>query len=98
MFENEYITCAAIWYKNLPTMVHLPKNITIGVVIAGHRHPNVINALYTIANIRTVGDGYVQGFLTSKNRFVDRAEAAQIALEAKQIKEPKKELFSEDIY
>ena len=43
----------------------------------------------------------IQGFLTSKNRFVDRKEGAKIALEAKQIKElkfSKTDLYSEDIY
>lgn len=40
----------------------------------------------------------VQGFITSKGRFVDRKEASQIAYAAKQILEPKNLLYSEDIY
>lgn len=40
----------------------------------------------------------VQGFITSKNRFVDRAEAAALAYSAGQIPEPKQELYSEDLY
>jgi len=43
----------------------------------------------------------VQGFLTSKGRFVDRKEAWKIAREADQIDEDgghAKELFSEDLY
>jgi hypothetical protein len=40
----------------------------------------------------------VQGFLTSDDRFVDRREAAKIALAAGQVKEELKVLFSEDLY
>ncbi|MBP5722187.1 MAG: hypothetical protein J6X18_01195 [Bacteroidales bacterium] len=43
----------------------------------------------------------VQGFLTSKGRFVNRKEAYAIALEAKQINKDggyNGELFSEDLY
>jgi hypothetical protein len=40
----------------------------------------------------------IQGFLTNKNRFVDREEGAKIAFTAKQVNEPLKQLFSEDLY
>lgn len=40
----------------------------------------------------------IQGFLTTKNRFVTREEAAEIAYSAGQISSPKEELYSEDIY
>jgi len=33
----EYITCAAIWYKELPNQHFLPKNIKEGLVVCGHR-------------------------------------------------------------
>ena len=39
-----------------------------------------------------------QGFVTDKGEFVDRAMAAKIAYNCGQIKEPKRMLFSEDIY
>lgn len=41
-----------------------------------------------------------QGFLTSKKRFVDRLEAAEIAMNAGQIEAPRygPELFSEDLW
>jgi hypothetical protein len=43
---------------------------------------------------------YIQGFLTNKNRFVDRIEARKIAFEMNQVKETinSKKLFSEDLY
>lgn len=40
----------------------------------------------------------VQGFVTSCGRFVNRAEAAAIALAAGQIVAAKEELFSEDLW
>lgn len=43
-------------------------------------------------------DSEIQGFLTSKGRFVDRKEAAKIAFSAGQISDQKEELYSEDLY
>lgn len=40
----------------------------------------------------------VQGFLTNKNRFVDREEGAIIAFDAGQIEKEKETLYSEDLY
>lgn len=106
--DMEYILCAAIWYKNFTPKknvgVPLPVNCDKGVVICGHRHTNCIYTMSSITGLRTVERGkdatgdHVQGFLTSKNRFVTREEAAQIALDFGQISQTKRELFSEDLY
>lgn len=40
----------------------------------------------------------VQGFITTHNRFINRAEAAKIAFSTGQIASPKDELESEDLY
>jgi len=106
---NEYITCAAIWYKELPTQVHRPKNIDKGIVVCGHRHANCIMTVLTLSGLRSVQfapDGVgesVQGFLTNTNRFVDRLEALDIATHATQVSvdklyNPTIGLFSEDLY
>lgn len=105
----EYILCAAVWYKELkmekPEVLKprgfAPYNVDHGVVICGWRHPNCI---YVKVAITGLSDGEtqpsVQGFLTSRNRFVDREEAAKIAYERGQLKEGIRVeyLFSEDIY
>ena len=107
--KSEYITCSAIWYKDLPTSTFLPKNVTNGVVVCGHRHGNCIDIMKTLGTLRSVVKGpdsvgdYQQGFLTSHNRFVDRLEAMQIAIDQNQVKEenlynPLIGLFSEDLY
>jgi hypothetical protein len=106
---NESITCAAIWYKDLPDSVFKPVNVDKGLVVCGHRHGNCIDIVKSLSGLRTVQfspDGVgesIQGFLTSKNRFVDRLEAAKIAIKAEQVKEellynPRIGLFSEDLY
>jgi hypothetical protein len=103
---KEYILCAAIWYKDLPNKItqSLPVNCDSGIVILGYRHGQCIHTLLSLKGLRTVEkapDGvgkHVQGFLTSKNRFVDRKEAAQIAFDMGQTKDLKRLLFSEDLY
>jgi hypothetical protein len=98
---KEYILCAAIWYKNYSAPVHTVKNISEGVVLCGYRHCNIIGQLHSLVD----GDDIEmreseQGFLTSKNRFVDRIEGARIALASNQIEKLKygSKLYSEDLY
>lgn len=109
MAEDEYILCAAIWYKDIPIKKKIasyarPINIGYGLVFCGHRHPHCIYTMVSVTGLRSVEnavDGvgrYVQGFLTSKNRFVNRAEAAIIAFKIGQIKEYTSQLHSEDLY
>ena len=104
--DKEYILCAAIWYKDLENEIKqsLPINCESGIVILGHRHGQCIQTLLALKGLRTVtytpdGAGHhTQGFLTSKNRFVNRKEAAQIAFDMGQTKDLKGLLFSEDLY
>ena len=104
----ERIYCAAIWYKDIllkkdiPQV--LPKNCDKGLVVLGHRHGQAMWTMSCLTGLRSVenaDDGvgeHEQGFLTNKNRFVDREEGAKIAFESGQIKEELIRLFSEDLY
>lgn len=107
-FDKEYIACSAIWYKELytkkphiPNRHKYPVNIDSGLVFCGHRHPHCMYMMISAIGKRSVevecGE-YEQGFLTSRNRFVTREEAAKIAFEVGQIKKELKRLHSEDIY
>jgi len=104
--SKEIILISAIWYKDLENEIKqsLPINCDSGVVILGHRHGQCIQTLLSLKGLRTVtyapdGAGnHIQGFLTSKNRFVNRKEAAQIAFDTGQTKDLKGLLFSEDLY
>ncbi len=97
----EYILCSAIWYKELPTPVFNPINIDKGIVFCGFRHPHCLHQMCAMTGKRNCEVGeYEEGFLTNKNRFVDRIEGAQIALASKQIESLKygRNLYSEDLY
>lgn len=107
---QETILCAAIWYKELhlenPEVLEnrgfRPYNVDMGVVLSGWRHHNCLYQMVAITGLADYQAGESEeGFLTSKNRFVNREEAAKIAFAANQIKELKfssKDLYSEDLY
>lgn len=95
--KPEYIICSAIWFKDGKKHEHQPKNIDTGFVVCGRRHHNCFitkSLLQEFSEAKKTAD---QGFLTSKDRFVDRKEAATIAFERGQSKK-KNILFSEDLY
>ena len=105
--KKEYLICSAIWYKDLelkdPEVLKIrgfaPYNVDRGIVFSGWRHPN---CLYQKVALTGLADSesreYIQGFLTNKNRFVDREEGGKIAFEAGQTQDLIKHLTSEDIY
>jgi len=111
MKENliEQILCAAIWYKELPLVNNdipssllRPQNCETGIVFCGHRHPHCLYQMVAITGKYQHEAGEeVQGFLTNKNRFVDREEGAKIALACGQIDKLNfsgNKLYSEDLY
>ena len=105
----EYVLCSAVWYKDLelkkPEILAIrgisPYNVDRGIVFSGWRHGNCIYQMCAITGLRSipahVGEE-VQGFLSSRNRFLTREEAAELALERGQIDKPKRILFSEDVW
>lgn len=108
----ERILCAAIWYLELPLVkeyiphdVMYPVNVDRGLVFCGYRHAHCMYSMVAITGLRSVepvcGE-FIEGFLTSKNRFVDREEGLQIALAANQIENLNdvrgNKFHSEDLY
>jgi hypothetical protein len=105
--NNERILCAAIHYDDKVNYDYSPQGINTGFVICGYRHNNCIEILKVIyKESSNVPKGLVrksvQGFLTSKNRFVTRKEAFKIFFPEPGHKQPfdslNDELFSEDLY
>lgn len=100
-----YILCAAIHFdadifpEHQPVnfFEHQPVNIPTGFVLTGRRHHNIL-ALFGLLGHNHLDYNKIQGFITSKNQFVDRTEAAKIAYEAGQIDGPSDYLISEDLY
>lgn len=86
--DDEYILCSAVWYDKAPLereeVLRIrgfsPYNVDRGIVFSGWRHANCIYQAVAIFGKPACELGEVeQGFLTSKNRFVGREEAGQIA-------------------
>lgn len=96
----EKILCAAIWYKKAPTTPHQPINIDKGIVVCGYRHGSIIAAMAK-CNVKTYASTEFceQGFLTDKNRFLNRKEARDLVIQTGQcIPEFEDYLYSEDLY
>ena len=102
VFDKEYIIAAANHYSNGDGKVlpfHSCYGIKEGFVVAGFRHPLVIQAAKAWKE-----KGYKcveEGFITSYGRFVDRKEAFEIAKNVGQINHEKLYgdiLFSEDVF
>lgn len=110
MIDNskEYILCAAIWFDDGLVHAHQPVNVDIGIVHMGHRHAHCFASIGGLVKERIEAGIHEkeQGFLTSKNRFVTREEAAEIALSINQFANDEERLevekshylYSENIY
>jgi hypothetical protein len=98
--EEEQILCAAIWLQEAERAAHRPINTPGGVVISGFRHGNCISSIVALTGKRLFEHGeHVQGFLTNKNRFVDRKEGAEIWIKnGGKLNFNSIELYSEDLY
>ena len=97
----EHILCSAIWYDDGVRRDHLPANVESGIVACGLRHCNCFTVLINLFPDRRYLKTSIQGFLTSKNRFVDRIEGWKIALAAGQVKPETligSQLFSENLW
>ena len=103
---KENIICAAIWYKDLelkkPDVLeprgYRPYNVDRGIVFSGWRHGNCLYQMVAMTGLSDYQVGeHIQGFLTNKNRFVDRKEGAQIHLDnGGELSGG--QLYSEDLY
>lgn len=96
--EQEKVLCATIWVKGEVKHTQQPNNIEGGFVVSGYRHSSCLEILgFTGIEYKNKS---VQGFLTSKNRFLNREEARKLVLRNGQVKKTiiDGELFSEDLY
>jgi hypothetical protein len=98
----ETIICSAIWLKDVERAAHRPINTPGGIVVCGFRHNHCIAVVAALTGKKLYEFGeHVQGFLTSRNRFLDRVEAGKLAILSGQIEKleySETELFSEDIF
>lgn len=99
---DEYILCAAFHVKTPKKYNSQPINIESGLVILGRRHHNAGEILNLIFPEKSNLD-IIDGFITSKNRFLDRKEALKLAKTTDQLVdlglyENAEILISEDLY
>lgn len=101
MCNKEIVICAAIWVQDGKKRPHQLINIPSGTVFYGLRHCSIISQLvaYGIAH----KNRSVQGFLTSKNRFLTREEASELVKSNNQEmvvdrNAVREQLYSEDLY
>jgi len=98
--SKDYILCAAIYYNDGKKREHQPRNIESGIVVCGRRHHNCI--MTAIEFSKSVKQDLEEGFITSKDKFVNREVALEIAKRANQILDLSKvrgnKLYSEDLY
>lgn len=105
---KENIICAAIWYKDIELINYdileqkgfRPYNCDRGIVFSGWRHYNCLYQMVAITGKSEYEVGeIIRGFLTNKNRFVDRYEGADIWKDnGGTLEYSKVMLYSEDLY
>lgn len=84
----EKILCAAIHYDDDKEHEDQPIGIMYGFVIAGRRHSDCYKTIELLTGDNDLGntiDRNHQGFITTDNRYVSRAEAWKIAIAANQV-------------
>jgi len=94
--KKEYILCAAMHYDDGRKHEHQPENIVTGFVVCARRHHNAIIIKQSL--IDNVAKKSEEGFITSKDRFVNRFDAAEIAWDAGQTPFKSDCLVSEELY
>jgi hypothetical protein len=96
----EYVMCSANYYDDGLDYKHKPYNIDKGFVLCGWRHGCVGESYLALNHEAKRWDHCIQGFLTTKNRFLNREEALILVLENNQLKQPLigGELSSEDLW
>ena len=79
--EIEYIMCAACYVDDGVEYNFKPYNIDKGLVYGGWRHSNVMETMP-----KESVKGCIRGFLTTKNRFLDREQALELVKTTGQLK------------
>lgn len=86
--EIEYVMCAANYYNDGYDHLYQPYNIDKGFIIGGWRHPCVGYSYMAADKDAKSWDNCIQGFLTTKNRFLNREESLELVKSNGQLKKP----------
>lgn len=98
--KTEWVMCAANYYDNDSECHFQPYNIDKGYVVCGWRHACCGGTFMANNPTAKSWDHCIQGFLTTKNRFLTRGEALELVKLTGQLKGDiiGGELTSEDLW
>ena len=98
--KTEYIMCTANYYDDGLDHMFQPYNIDKGFIICGWRHPNAGSSYLAANKEASRWDNCIQGFLTTKNRFLNRKESLELVVSNGQLTKDiiGGELTSEDLW
>lgn len=88
--KTEYVMAAAVWINDGNDAYFCPFNIDKGYVVSGWRHVQCWGSIWAITGKRQCefgrkGVNWEDGFLTTKNRFLNRTEALALVIENGQL-------------
>lgn len=86
--KPEYVMCAANWIDDGIDYTFKPYNIDKGRCFSGHRHSQIFELTKDIYPYSEWDKLTVQGFLTTKNRFLNRKEALKLVKQNGQLTKP----------
>jgi len=98
--KTEYILCAANYYDDGMDHPNQPYNIDKGFVLGGYGHSCIGMSYLALNKTDSRWDKCIQGFLTTKNRFLNRKESEELVKSNGQLTKPiiGGELTSEDLW
>jgi hypothetical protein len=103
--EREYIIAAAVYINDGNDYLFKPYNIDKGYVLSGWRHACIWETLKaTTGKVQhefgKMNVDWIDGFLTNKNRFLNRKESFDLVSKNEQLTKPLigSELTSEDLW
>ena len=81
----EYVMCAANWVDDGKEYNLQPYNVATGIVFCGWRHSCIFAQYAREYPYKDYCRQTTQGFLTTKNRFLNRDEALKLVIENGQL-------------
>ena len=85
--KTEFVMCAANWHDDGIEYMFQPYNIATGYIISGWRHPCAGEVYMATHPEEKSWSKCKEGFLTTKNRFLTRAESLELVKENGQLKQ-----------
>ena len=84
--NKDYIVCSAIWLRSVESFSSTIGSVPNGIVFPGLKHRDCMSLIDSLIPKELLPEfEFVEGFLTSENKFVNRVGARFIAKRSGQI-------------